>query len=291
MTGVGLHTGEPVRLVLVPAAPGTGVVFVRTDLPGRPRIEARLESLGTRPRRTALVGQGIEVHTTEHLLAALYGAGVQDVEVRMDGPEVPGLDGSALPFYEAIRAAGVVGQGSPARELRVARAARVEDRGASVEAFPRRDGLRLRYVLDYGQLRPDGDPSLVRQSFELEVTEETFAREIAPARTFVLEEEVRALQAEGLGKGASTRNTLVVGCSGVIDNTLRFPDELARHKVLDLLGDLCLLGARIHGRILAVRSGHALNVRLARELAGELVQAGREAVGAGRTPRGETSEA
>ncbi len=278
LEGVGLHTGERVHLELVPADPGAGVSFVRTDLPGQPRVEARTENLAARPRRTALRRGDAEVHTTEHLLAALYATQVENVEVRMDGPELPGLDGSALPFYEAIREAGVVEQGVRAREIHLHQLLAVTERDASLVALTRDSGLSVSYTLDYGLERgpdsrsgrsagPGASPTvrgLETQFREFEITEEVFAREIAPARTFVLEAEIAQLRAEGLGKGASTKNTLVLGREGVIDNELRFHDELVRHKILDLLGDLYLLGCRVHGRILATKSGHALNVKLAR---------------------------
>jgi UDP-3-O-[3-hydroxymyristoyl] N-acetylglucosamine deacetylase/3-hydroxyacyl-[acyl-carrier-protein] dehydratase len=264
LRGVGLHTGEDVHVDLLPAEPDTGVVFVRTDLPGEPPVEAIPENLASRPRRTALVKGKAEVQTTEHLLAALFGSGVQNVEVRIDGPEMPGLDGSALPYYEAVREAEACPQGCGAPEVRLRYPIAVTDRGASLIALGQEEGLRIGYTLDYGQTFREraGCPST--QFLELEITEDTFAREIAPARTFVFEEEIAVLRAEGLGKGASTDNTLVLGKEGVIGNELRFPDELVRHKILDLIGDLFLSGCRLHGHILATRSGHALNVRLAR---------------------------
>jgi UDP-3-O-[3-hydroxymyristoyl] N-acetylglucosamine deacetylase/3-hydroxyacyl-[acyl-carrier-protein] dehydratase len=262
--GVGLHTGETVRVDLLPAEPDTGVVFVRTDLPGEPPVEAVPENLAARPRRTALVKGRTEVQTTEHLLAALFGCGIHNVEVRVDGPEIPGLDGSALPYYEAVREAGISPQGCGAPEVRLRYPIAVTDRGASIIALRHAEGLRIGYTLDYGLASRARASCPATQFLELEITEETFAREIAPARTFVFEEEIAALRAEGLGKGASTANTLVLGKDGVIGNELRFPDELVRHKILDLIGDLFLAGCRLHGHILATRSGHSLNVRLAR---------------------------
>jgi UDP-3-O-[3-hydroxymyristoyl] N-acetylglucosamine deacetylase/3-hydroxyacyl-[acyl-carrier-protein] dehydratase len=262
--GVGLHTGESVHVDLVPAEADTGVVFVRTDLPGEPPVEAIPENLVPRPRRTALVKGRTEVQTTEHLLAALFGSGIHNVEVRLDGPEVPGLDGSALPYYEAVKEAGISSQGCGAPEVRLRYPIAVTDRGASLIALGLEQGLRIGYTLDYGPTFRERVACPATQFLELEITEETFAREIAPARTFVFEEEIEALRAEGLGKGANTENTLVLGKDGVIDNELRFPDELVRHKILDLIGDLFLAGCRLHGHILATRSGHALNVRLAR---------------------------
>ena len=267
--GVGLHTGQEVALELVPAEPDTGVVFVRTDLPGRPRVEAHTQNLASRPRRTALVKGEAEVQTTEHLLAALCGAGVQNVEVRIDAPELPGLDGSALPYYEAVKEVGVEAQGQPARQLHLRKPIGLTDKGASLVALSRASGLSVAYTLDYSGIRracdlPGELLGLATQFIEIEFSEESFAREIAPARTFVLEEEVQQLRAAGLGKGANTQNTLVLGREGIIDNKLRFRDEFVRHKVLDLLGDLYLTGCQLHGHLLAIKSGHSLNVQLAR---------------------------
>ncbi|MGQ9590657.1 MAG: UDP-3-O-acyl-N-acetylglucosamine deacetylase [Planctomycetota bacterium] len=267
ISGVGLHSGETVRVELAPAGPGTGIVFIREDLPGRPTIEAKPANLVVRPRRNALAKDGATVETTEHLLAAVAAAGVQNLEVRLDGPELPGLDGSALPYYEAIRAAGIQKQGVRAHEIRVEEPVVVAHGGASLVAFGRDRGLSVGYTLDYSSFRGNGFRGCALTQFlELEIDEEVFAREIAPARTFVFEEEVEALRAEGLGKGATLENTLVLGKDGIIGNTLRFPDELVRHKILDILGDLALLGARLHGHILATKSGHRLNVELARRI-------------------------
>ena len=265
LSGVGLHSGEEVFVELVPAEANTGVVFVRVDLPGEPRVEACVDNAVPRPRRTTLARGAAEVQTTEHLLAALWAAGIGNLEVRIDKPELPGMDGSALPFCEAVREAGTIGQGKAARELRLRESLAVHENGSSVVASPG-DGLSVAYTLDF---RSTGFPSAQRlgtQTLELSVDEETFLKEIAPARTFVLEEQVETLRAQGLGKGANTQNTVVLGESGVIDNELRFPDECVRHKMLDLIGDLCLLGWRLRGHITASRSGHGLNIQLAKRI-------------------------
>jgi UDP-3-O-[3-hydroxymyristoyl] N-acetylglucosamine deacetylase/3-hydroxyacyl-[acyl-carrier-protein] dehydratase len=258
--GVGLHTGAEVQVEVVPAPADSGIVFVRTDLPGSPRVEACLKNLGSRPRRTAIVDGEAEVHTVEHLMATFCAMGIQNAEVRLDGPELPGLDGSALPYYEALQEVGVEDQDRPARVIRLDVPVVVSDDGASVAAFGRESGLRIAYTLDYVS------PLIDTQHLSLEIDEATFAKEIAPARTFVLLEEVEALQAAGLGKGASTANTLVLGPDGILDNELRFDDEFVRHKILDLIGDLYLTTSRISAEIMATRSGHNLNVRLAQAL-------------------------
>jgi UDP-3-O-[3-hydroxymyristoyl] N-acetylglucosamine deacetylase/3-hydroxyacyl-[acyl-carrier-protein] dehydratase len=265
LRGVGLHTGAAATLRLGPAPAGSGVVFVRKDLPGAPRIPANPDAVVDRGRRTALAAGTAEVHTVEHLLSACHGLGVDDLLVEIDAVEVPGMDGSALPFVEALRRARVVEiPGAPRRELLLRAPEGVTEPGsdATLSALPHEHGLAVSYTLDYGPRAPFGP-----QHVALELSEETFVREIAPARTFVLEAEAEALRRAGLGKGATTENTLVVGAQGPVDNRLRFPDEYARHKVLDLLGDLFLAGADIRARVVAVRSGHGGNARLAARFA------------------------
>jgi len=262
--GVGLHSGREVEIEIQPGDPGTGIVFIRADLPGEPRVDALPENHVPKPRRTALVKGSAEVETPEHLLAALFGAGVHNAVVRLGGSELPGLDGSALPYYEALRDAGVKGQGVDCPEVRVRQPVAVSEGGATLVGLSRDQGFSIGYTLDYSQLGTSAFPST--QFLQVEVTEDSFAREIAPARTFVFEEEIEQLRSEGLGKGANTKNTLVIGKRGVIDNELRFKDELVRHKILDLIGDLYLTRSRLHGHFVATRSGHALNLRLARIL-------------------------
>ena len=266
MRGVGLHTGAETTVRVGPAPADAGVCFVRTDLPGRPRIPADPLHLVDRGRRTALAEGTAEVHTIEHLLAACHGLGVDDLVVEMDGVEVPGMDGSALPFVELLRRAGVVEiPGSVRRELALRQAEGVVEPGseATVSAVPWERGLRISYTLDYGPKSP-----FAAQHVSVDFGEDAFVREVAPARTFVLEAEAQALLARGLGKGATYQNTLVVGADGLpAQNRLRFPDEYARHKVLDLCGDLFLAGADLRAQVAAVRSGHSGNGLLVRRLA------------------------
>ncbi len=259
--GRGLHEGEPARLTISPAAAGTGVRFRRSDIAASEPIPVHLSALKSQPRRTAIARGEAEVHTVEHFMAAVTGLGLTDLDVAIDRVEVPGLDGSAREFEAALRSAGVRDLGGPAPVLRLDRTVAVEDKsGARIVALPCPGRLVLDYTLDYGGECP-------RARVVVDVTEESFAREIAPARTFCLEKEALALQAAGLGRGADTTNTLVIGKDGLpIQNALRFPDEYARHKALDLLGDLALLGARLEARVVAYKAGHALNAALVREL-------------------------
>ncbi len=262
LEGVGLHLGRPVCVDMRPLPPGSGIIFVRKDLPARPRIKANVDNISCRRRRTVLVDGEAEVHTVEHLMAPLCALGVSNLEVCVDGPELPGLDGSALPFYKALKEVGTVEQDAPVPVIKLQAPIAVRDDGASLIAVDNEEGLKISYTLDYAS------PVISTQHLSVALTEETFAREIAPARTFCLEEEAKELQAAGLGKGASTQNTLVLGKEGVVDNELRFEDELVRHKILDLIGDLYLTSCRIQAEVLATKSGHSLNLQLAKSLAG-----------------------
>ena len=267
VSGVGLHLGKEVRVEIRPAEADRGIEFVRGDIPGEPRVRACLEHLVDRPRRTAIADGDAEVHTIEHLLAALWALGIDNCEIWLDAIELPGLDGSALPYYEAIRAAGVRELGELKRCVRAAAPAEVATADAHITAVPTDGGLRVSYTLAYDRPAVDGQKDTLTQYFSAEIDEESFVREIAPARTFCLEDEVEILRSAGLGLGASTDNTLVLGRDGrIIDNQLRYPDEFVRHKVLDLLGDLYLSGPLTGVHVQAARSGHSLNVELARRL-------------------------
>jgi UDP-3-O-[3-hydroxymyristoyl] N-acetylglucosamine deacetylase/3-hydroxyacyl-[acyl-carrier-protein] dehydratase len=279
--GVALHSGAAVEVRVRPAAPDAGVTFVRTDLPGSPRIPADAAHLSTQRRRTALVGEGgADVHTVEHLLACCTGLRVDNLVVEASGAELPGLDGSAMPWADLLKSLGIVEQRAPKREIVVDEPVAVAA-GADVAlvAFPHEKGFKVSYTLDY-----PGHPFLRVQHVSFTLTEDSFTREIAPARTFVLESEAQELRKAGLGQGASHQNTLVVGANGVVGNTMRWPDEPARHKVLDLLGDLFLAGADLQGHVHAHRTGHAANLRLVERIVDVVRQ--RETEGRLRRPTG-----
>jgi UDP-3-O-[3-hydroxymyristoyl] N-acetylglucosamine deacetylase/3-hydroxyacyl-[acyl-carrier-protein] dehydratase len=265
-------------MLLKPAEAGTGVEFVRTDLPDEPTVRAAGAYLKTRERRTCLHHGQAEVFTVEHLLAALYAMRVDNVEVHVDGDELPGLDGSSKGYVDAIEAAGLVEQRATRSTFRVEEPIYLREGEASIALLPGDGGFSVDYHLDF----PDGvgARSRTRESVSFVVTPEVFAREIAPARTFVFEHEVELLVAAGLGKGANYQNTLVMGSEGPRENRLHWPDELARHKLLDVVGDLSLVGVDLDARVIATRSGHSLNMRLvqrvleeieARENAGDFV--------------------
>ncbi len=263
--GIGLHSGREAVLHIEPAEPDTGVTFVRTDLEGAPRIAAQAENLRDERRRTALVGErGADVHTVEHFLACCTALGVDNLVVKISGPECPGLDGSAREFLAVLEDLEPEEQDAERPTVQVPHPVAVEaGNGASLVAFPASDGLTVSYTLDYGHSYLD------TQHFSVRVDADTFKNEVAGARTFCLESEAEALRAANLGLGASYENTLVVGEEGVIDNTLRWPDEFARHKTLDLLGDLFLLGADLNAHVVAYRSGHAANLDLVKALRSE----------------------
>lgn len=275
-TGVGLHTGRETRVRVTPAGPNQGVVFVRSDLPDAPHIPATLEFLGQGARRTTLRNGEAEVNTVEHLFAAFLGLRIDNAEVHIDGPELPGMDGSAREFVELLSQVGATEQRAERAEYRIDRPILIQEDGASIAASPEEgDGLHVLYTLDLN------GTAFSSQFVDVRLDEQTFRESLAPARTFVLRAEVEALQAKGLGQGANTTNTLVIDNGAVLENELRFPDEFARHKVLDLAGDLFLAGVDIHGRIVGTRSGHSANRSLvkqivheiqAREVAGQLTR-------------------
>jgi UDP-3-O-[3-hydroxymyristoyl] N-acetylglucosamine deacetylase/3-hydroxyacyl-[acyl-carrier-protein] dehydratase len=211
----------------------------------------------------------VEVHTIEHLMASCYGSGVDNLLVELSGEEVPGLDGSAYPFLELFKQAGLTEQAAPRRPVQVREPVWLEEDSASVAIFPD-DRFRVSYTLSYPV------PGLSSQFFSAEVTPQLFEAELAPSRTFCLAQEVEQLRRLGLGKGATYENTVVVEPTGrVIQNHLRYPDEFVRHKVLDLIGDLYLLGRPLQGHVLAIRSGHALNLRLLQKLR-QVLERGKE---------------
>lgn len=257
-SGRGLHSGEDVRVRVLPAAEDTGVEFVRTDLPDALPIPAHIRYYSNKDRRSHLERGGYGVDTIEHLLAVCTGLAVDNLRVEMSGSEMPGLDGSAKTLAELFTQAGIVAQSAPARSFRLEEPIFVRDGGATLVALPaERAGLTVQYIASFS------DPEVEGGSFHLEVTPESFTREIAPARTFCLASEVAQLQAAGLGRGATRENTVVLGDPATV---LRMPGEPVRHKLLDLLGDLHLLGADLQAHLIATRSGHKTNAELVRRL-------------------------
>lgn len=260
--GVGLFSGVVARVSVRPAPAGHGVVFALPHGGAVVRVAAVTGHVLARPRRTAIGAGGASVETIEHLMSALAGLEIDNALVEVDGPEVPAGDGSALAFVEAIARAGVRELDVPRERLECADPLRVDDGDASIEYQPPAAGGEHRLVLGY-ELGFAGPSPIPAQAFSCELTPEVYARDVAPARTFSSEVEARAAAAMGLFRHLTPRDMLVIGESGPIDNAYRFENEPARHKLLDLLGDLYLAGGLIAGRVRAVRSGHALNQRMA----------------------------
>lgn len=258
--GVALHTGVRTRMRVHPAAAGRGIRFVRTDLAGRPEVAARLDQVEATERRTAIGAPPATIHTVEHLLGAVHGLGLDDLVIELDGPEPPILDGSFAPFVEGLQGAGVVEQGGEPAEWRLSRGVEVTCGESRYRAGPA-EGLHLEVVVEWAH------PAIGRQGGRWSVTPEAFGRELAPARTFGLIREVEALQARGLALGASYANAIALDDRGVVGTTLRWPDEFVRHKAGDLVGDLALLGGRVHAAVTAERPSHQGNVTLARAIA------------------------
>jgi UDP-3-O-[3-hydroxymyristoyl] N-acetylglucosamine deacetylase len=261
-SGVGLHTGQKVRLTLRPAAPDTGIVFRRIDLPSPVDIPARADLVGETRLSSCLVKDGAKLYTVEHLMSALGGLGVDNLYADLDAPELPIMDGSASPFVLLIQQAGIVEQAAPKRFLRVTRRVEVKDgdKWARLDPF---DGYKLSFSIDFRH------PVIERstQSVEVNFAETSYLKEIARARTFGFMHEVEDLRDNGLALGGGLDNAVVLDEYRVLNaEGLRFADEFIRHKLLDAIGDLYLLGRPLLAAFSAHKSGHALNNKLLRAL-------------------------
>jgi UDP-3-O-[3-hydroxymyristoyl] N-acetylglucosamine deacetylase/3-hydroxyacyl-[acyl-carrier-protein] dehydratase len=261
LAGTSLHTGGEVTLTLRPAAPDSGLKFKRADLPDQPVIDAKIDNLKTVERATTIGEGGVRVHTVEHVLSALVAMGIDNAVVEMDAAEPPIGDGSARPYVELIHKCGFAPQDAPRNFFEVREALHIETKGGSLLTIVPDDGFRISCT----QVGPEGRFTQYRS---LEITPETYEREIAPARTFTFYEDIAPLMEKGLIKGGSLENAVVVrGDSVLSKEPMRFADEFVRHKILDLVGDLALLGRRIKGHVIAVRPGHPPNAELTRALA------------------------
>ncbi|HEU4995864.1 MAG TPA: bifunctional UDP-3-O-[3-hydroxymyristoyl] N-acetylglucosamine deacetylase/3-hydroxyacyl-ACP dehydratase [Gemmatimonadaceae bacterium] len=265
LEGVGLHLGVPCRLTFQPATSGAGLVFRRTDLPDGPRIPADVDAAVLTERRTQLGNDPVSVHTVEHVLAAVGALELDDLLIEMDGPEPPIMDGSAQPFLDALREAGIARQSGSVQYLELREPVRVSDGEAEYEAFPA-DALDLDVTIEFAH------KVIGRQHGQYRVTPETFANELAAARTFGFVHEVEFLRSRGLIRGASTKNAVVLDDAGVVDTTLRWPDEFVRHKALDCVGDLALAGGRVRARIVAKKPSHRGTVQLVRAMRASLTR-------------------
>ncbi len=259
LSGIGLHGGLKATLVFKPAEANCGVRFIRTDLEGSPEIKVDASSAvlaDDNSRRTVLRRGDIEISTVEHVLAAVRGLGIDNVLIEIDSPEPPEPDGSSAPFVEVLKKADRVEQKAARKYIEIEEPVAVSEGGVQIVALPH-DGLRITFTLDYDH------PMIGAQHASFDMTGETFEREIAPARTFSLLKEVEVLRDRGLIKGGSLENSVVIADDKLMnEGPLRFPDEFVRHKILDLMGDLSLLGRPVKGHIISVKSGHATNIKM-----------------------------
>lgn len=255
--GIGLHSGAPVKLRILPAPAGSGIVFRRVDLDGF-EIEAVGRNVAKVSYATSLQKKGVLISTTEHLLSSFIGIGLDNAIVELDNLELPILDGSAKPFIDLMLDAGLKQQRKKRSYLRILREVEVREGNKFIAAYPA-SGYAVSYNINFAQ--PIGE-----MEFAIDLSRDLYRKEVAPARTFGFLREEKAMRDMGLIRGATEENVIVVTENGVKNGPLRFPDEFVRHKVLDLIGDLALLGKQIIGRIVADRAGHAMHTALVSRL-------------------------
>jgi len=256
--GIGLHTAAPCRLRLLPAPADTGIVFRRVDLDNF-EIEAHVRNVARVSYATSLMKQGVLLSTTEHILAALYSCGIDNVYIELDGLELPILDGSSKPFIDMLAKTGTRRLRRRRKYLRVVKPLEFSDAGRKIGIYPCEE-FRVHCYVDYDH------PSVGPQEVEMTVNRETFSRELAPARTFGFVKDFPGLRAMGLIRGGSLENAVVLDDQSILNGPLRFPDEFGRHKALDLIGDLALVGRPLKARIVAHKAGHALHTQLVTRL-------------------------
>jgi len=259
--GIGLHTGREVNLSFLPAEPDTGIIFRRIDTQPRvPNIAANLGNLSRSERSTSLGKGGAKVHTVEHVLAAVTGVRIDNIYIDLDSSEPPAMDGSALPFVELLKQAGPVEQGTRVSSLKLPLPVAYSNNDVSLVYIPG-DGFKISFTINF-------DHPLLESSFAtVDLTNHSFEKEIAGARTFCFSREIEELKKIGLIKGGNLENAIVITESGLLnEEPLRYPDEFVRHKILDLVGDLALLGGQINGHIIAIKSGHTANVEFVKKL-------------------------
>lgn len=251
ISGTGLHSGEWTTVRFKPAPVDFGIRFFKNN--------RQVRGFADSARCTAIGSDDHRIMTVEHLLAAIVGVGVTNIRMDVEGPEIPGLDGSALPFVKLFKKLGLTTQRASKEVYEIKEPIFCGAQGRAISIMPDRE-FSVAYVLDYPEL------CLQNQVVRFMLTPRNFEKEIAPARTFCTKKEAEILKIQGLGKGANTQNTLVMSEKGVLRNRLRFVDECARHKVLDIMGDMALLGFSVRGRVVAIRSGHTLNRQLVHKI-------------------------
>ncbi len=255
---MGLHSGAPVHMKILPGAPGSGIVFRRVDLDGF-EVQAIGRNVARVSYATSLMKKGVLISTTEHLLSALVGTGIDNAVIELDNLEVPILDGSALPFVEAIRKAGIRRQRRARTYLRICRELELREKDKFIAVYPS-DTYSVSYTINFPH------PMIGKETFRVDLSDGNYLREIASARTFGSREDERAMRNMGLIRGASLENCVVLSKNGIENPPVRFPDEFVRHKVLDLIGDLALAGKQILGSVVADRAGHAMHTALVSRL-------------------------
>lgn len=259
VSGIGIHTGQEVKLTLKPAEVNSGVKFIRVDMEDSSPIPAHIDYVSEVLRGTTLENGAAKVQTVEHLLGTLYGLGIDNLTVEINKSELPVGDGSANIFIDIIQEAGIKEQDAPKKYFKINKPVSVSVGEADLIAFPN-DQLTLSSVIYYG------DDVLGSQYKELDLNRDNFINRIAPARTYCFEEEIELIKEKGLGKGGNVDNTIIIGSEEIKNTELRFKDEFVRHKLLDLLGDLYLLGRNLKARVVALRCGHDSNIQFTRKL-------------------------
>lgn len=258
--GIGLHSGQPCTLSFVPAPPGTGVSFVRSDLPGRPSLKVNSQNVTATGYATTLGGQEFSVATVEHCLSALSALRIDNLMIELDGPEIPITDGSSKDFLAALQKVGLVEQDQPREYFLITQPVHYSEGDKQASLFPYQ-GLRVTVTIDFPH------PAIGKQKMDLDINEQSFSREIARARTFGFLKDVESLKAKGLALGGSLENAVVLDDRGVVNpDGLRWPDEFVRHKTLDALGDLVTLGSPLMGHLVLYKAGHDLMNKFVRHL-------------------------
>lgn len=259
-TGIGLHSGEKVRLTIKPAPPDTGIKFIRKDSSHNRTIKAHFDNVVDTHLSTTIGCNGTRVSTIEHLMAAFFGLGIDNARVEIDGPEVPVMDGSAAPFVFLLKSIGIKEQKKPKSFIILKKTLRVQDGNKSISIYPSKE-LKISYTIDFNH------PLLKNQKYELHFSGKDFITEISRARTFGFLNDVQALREAGLGLGGSLDNAIIIDDFRILnEDGLRYKDEFVRHKILDFLGDIAILGAPIIGHFVVERSGHSLNQAILKKL-------------------------
>ncbi len=277
-SGVGLHTGNLTTITFKPAPPNSGITFYRVDLPNRPTIRADIDHVVDVSRGTTIGLNGVKVRTVEHVLSAIAGLGIDNLKIEVDTNETPVGDGSAVPFMRTLKEAGVVEQDCEKQFVRITQPVYYKNGDVTLSVLPA-DELRITMTIAYDHA------AVGTQYASFTITPETYEKDIAPARTFCFLRDVRMLQAQGLIRGGSLENAVVIGDESILNDSLRFPDEFVRHKILDLLGDMFLLGRPVKGHVIGVKSGHAMHVKFSQQIKRALLNGQAAQVSRPRAPK------